>query len=263
MANKTGSNYEYIDSPIDALDPVVKLLSVLCLGISASLFPSPILAYLIVVFLFYVSYKAKVLKKFSKFMFSFAVPIFVMLTFIQGFFSPKNKTILFDFGFAKLGLEGLVGMFKIVGILLVFLGAFWITTKTSDVSRMVASFKRIGIRGNFGYLVLATLNVVPQMQRRMTIIQEAQNARGLETEGNLMTRFKAFIPLVGPVIMGSLVDVQERGMTLEARGFGIRNVRQTSMIESKMSAADQVVQKAMIIFFIGVAVSSLILKIKP
>lgn len=261
MARKTGSSYEAIDSPIDRLDPIVKFTGVFCLGLSAVVFPSFVLGYLILLFLFVVAYMAKVFKKFAKFIIGFAVPIMVMLFFIQGFFSPKNTTIIADFGFAQLGLEGIIHMLKLVSVLLVFLGSFYLTTKTTDTGRMVAAFKRIGLKGSAGYLVLATLNVIPQMQRRIAIIQEAQNARGLETSGSLMQRFKAFIPLIGPVIMGSLVDVQERGMTIEARGFSIRNVEPTSFIEAVETPCDRRIKRGLQCFLVLVLIITILLKL--
>ena len=38
-------------------------------------------------------------------------------------------------------------------------------------------------------------------------------------------------PLLGPVVMSSLTDAQERGMTLETRGFGIKGVKLTTYVE--------------------------------
>ena len=40
--------------------------------------------------------------------------------------------------------------------------------------------------------------------------------------GSIGTRIRALLPLVGPVLLGSLIDVRERTFALEARGFGAR-----------------------------------------
>ena len=117
---------------------------------------------------------------------------------------------------------------KVVVSLLVFLGSFYIMNKTTYVGAMVSALTSGGLSAKVGYLVLASLNVVPQMQRRMAVIQEAQSARGLDASGGVIARIKAYIPLLGPVVMSSLTDAQERGMTLETRGFGITGVKQTS-----------------------------------
>jgi energy-coupling factor transport system permease protein len=60
------------------------------------------------------------------------------------------------------------------------------------------------------------------MQTRAASILDAQQARRLAIEGSVARRVKALVPLVGPVLLGSLVDVRERTFALEARGFGAR-----------------------------------------
>lgn len=258
MSNKSGTFYESMDSPIDKLDPITKFVAIFSLGLSSIVFPSVFIGYVIVLGLFFVAYKAKIFKKFAKFIIGFAIPIMVMLFFIQGFYNPENETIIADLGFAQLGLEGILKMLNIVGSLLVFLGSFYITTKTTDTGRMVASFQRVGIRGKAGYLVLATLNVIPQMQKKVSVIQEAQNSRGLETSGDLKTRFKAIVPLIGPMIMGSLVDVQERGMTLEVRGFGIKDVKQTSFVKAEETSVDRKIKRVFQVLFILIVLASIV-----
>ena len=90
----------------------------------------------------------------------------------------------------------------------------------------------------------------------MGVIKNAQNARGLETEGSVMKRIKAFVPLIGPVIMSSLIDVQERGMTLELRGFTIKNTKKTRLTESVETERDKKIKIAFVTYFIIVAAAS-------
>lgn len=193
-------------------------------------------------------------------MLGFGIPITVMLMFIQGFYSPKNKTMIADFGFASLGLEGVLYALKIVSTLLVFLGSFYIMNKTTYTGKLVAALTETGLPPKVGYLILASLNVVPQMQRRMSVIQEAQNARGVETGGGVISRVKAYIPLLGPVVMSSLTDAQERGMTLETRGFGIKGVKQTSYVEVTKSKLDKVLRSLLIVFFVSVLLITVLMK---
>jgi energy-coupling factor transport system permease protein len=41
----------------------------------------------------------------------------------------------------------------------------------------------------------------------------------METGGSLTRRVRALVPLVGPLVFGSLVEVEERAIAIEARGF--------------------------------------------
>ena len=57
------------------------------------------------------------------------------------------------------------------------------------------------------------------MVERAQQIAAAQRARGLDTEGSLGRRVRGVLPIVGPVILGSIAEVEERTLALEARGF--------------------------------------------
>ena len=258
--SKKTSSYIPIDSPIDRLHPMVKIYGILCLGMGGAIFPSFFLSYVVVVFLFFIAAKAKLLKRFAKFVITFAIPLLVMLMFIQGLYSPKNVTILADFGFARLGLEGIRYTIKIVGTLLVVLGGFYLMTTTTYPGKLVAALQGAGMPPHAGYLILASLNVVPQIQRRISIIQEAQTARGVEVDGSMGVRLKAFLPIIGPVVMSSLVDVQERGMTLETRGFGASGVKPSSYIELKISPAEKRAKTILVAFLILCIAAAIIWK---
>ncbi len=66
----------------------------------------------------------------------------------------------------------------------------------------------------------ASVQIVPAMVERAAAITAAQRARGLDTEGErLQAASGACVPIVGPVVLGAIGEVEERTMALEARGF--------------------------------------------
>ena len=183
-----------------------------------------------------------------------------MLMFIQGCYSPKNETVIFDLGFAKFCEEGALYALKIITTLLVFLGTFYIMNKTTYTGKLVASTDSIRIKPQGGYLVLASLNVVPQMQRR-ECHPEAQSARGVETGGKPVRQNQSFIPLLGPVVMSSPDRCTgERNLTLETRGFGIKNVKQTTY-GSDQSTVDKILKVLLITFFVVVLILTILMKL--
>ncbi len=258
---KISNSFVPKDTIIEELNPMTKILAVFSLGLGTLIFPNSWLGLIIIIGLFFVAYLAKTLKDFTKIMFGFGIPITVMLMFIQGCYSPKNVTIIAEFGFLQVGLEGVLYAFKIISTLLVFLGTFYIMNKTTYTGKLVAALTNSGLPPKAGYLVLASLNVVPQMQRRMEVIQEAQGARGVEIGGGIIARIKAYIPLLGPVVMSALTDAQERGMTLETRGFGITGVKQTSYVEVTQSNLDRILKAILILFFIIVVILTVLMKL--
>ena len=77
------------------------------------------------------------------------------------------------------------------------------------------------------------------MKRRMATIQEAQVARGLDMGGGIISRVRATVPLLGPVVMSSLADAEERSMTLETHGFHLTERAHTSYVVVRHAPADK------------------------
>lgn len=250
------NSFHSLGTPLERMHPITKIVAVLALGLSALLWPDFTLGAALVLVLVVVAFLSKLGHPFMKLILGFGVPVAVMLLFIQGGYSSRNVTIIADWGFVRFGLEGIEHAAKLVTTLLVFLGSFYLMNKTTYAGRLVAALTQVGVSSKIGYLILASLNVVPQMQLRLAVIQQAQNARGLDTQGGLVARLKAYIPILGPVVLSSLTDAQERGMTLETRGFGIDGVRRTSYVQVHARCADFVVGCGLLLFLIMVAVLS-------
>jgi energy-coupling factor transporter transmembrane protein EcfT len=67
--------------------------------------------------------------------------------------------------------------------------------------------------------MLATLQSITEMQERAAVIMDVQKCRGVEMEGGLATRARAYFPLIGPLIIGSILNIENRALALEVRGF--------------------------------------------
>jgi energy-coupling factor transport system permease protein len=97
------------------------------------------------------------------------------------------------------------------------IGLFGLTT---DPRSFVLDLERRGLSPRFAFVAMATLEAVPAMVERASVIASAQRARGLDTEGSVRARVRGLLPLVGPVILSSLTEVEERSLALEVRAFG-------------------------------------------
>ena len=95
-------------------------------------------------------------------------------------------------------------------------------------------------------VVLSAVQLVPRMQDRADRIREAQAARGLAVDGSFLARGRALVPLIGPVVLGALVDVRERTLALEARGFGARPERTAYRVVPD-SGPDRILRVALLI----------------
>jgi energy-coupling factor transport system permease protein len=106
---------------------------------------------------------------------------------------------------------------------------------------MIENFVRRGFSPRFGYVFISVFQIIPQMTETMSTITDAQRSRGMETEGNLLVRVKAFIPLIAPVIMSSLINTKERALALEVRGFNSSR-KKTFLNDEVKTAADKYLQ---------------------
>ena len=87
------------------------------------------------------------------------------------------------------------------------------------------------------------------MQAKAQTIIDAQRSRGLDTQGNFIKRAGMLVPLVGPLVFGSLVEVEERAIAIEARGFTSKKVK-TSLHEIPDRTSDKIVRWILIILVI-------------
>ena len=72
--------------------------------------------------------------------------------------------------------------------------------------------EQIGFPPRFGYMISSVFQIIPQMMGTMNTIMDAQRSRGMEMEGNLFVRAKAFIPLIVPVVRRDVYKSQVQSM---------------------------------------------------
>jgi energy-coupling factor transport system permease protein len=108
--------------------------------------------------------------------------------------------------------------------------SFTILLLTTHPSELMSDLTRRGVPGQFAYVVISSLQIIPQMQAKAQTIISSQRSRGLDTQSSFFRRIGAIVPLVGPLVFGSLVEVEERAIAIEARGFTSTRVK-TSLHE--------------------------------
>ncbi|MEJ7696965.1 MAG: energy-coupling factor transporter transmembrane component T [Candidatus Limnocylindrales bacterium] len=146
------------------------------------------------------------------------LPIAISVVLVS-VFTRAGTTVLLQIGPFDATVEGvdfagqtLVRLFAIS----LSIGLFVLTT---DPRAFVFDLERRGLSPRAAFVAVATIEAVPTLVERAAVIGESQRARGLDTEGSLRARLRGLLPLVGPVILGSLTDVEERSLALESRAF--------------------------------------------
>jgi energy-coupling factor transport system permease protein len=155
-------------------------------------------------------------------------PFLLSLVLIQGFFT-RGPTILFSLGSFDYTLEGLQIALLFTARLLTGLGAATLLMMVTRPDALMRALVARGLPNQIAYIMVTTLQILPTFQARAQAILDAQRSRGLETEGGLATRVRALAPLVSPLIISSLMEIEERAIALEARAFSRPGAR-TSLV---------------------------------
>jgi energy-coupling factor transport system permease protein len=174
-----------------------------------------------------------------------ALPIALSALLVNVFFFPGGTTVLFTIGPITATAEGVAFALEILARILAISGAitlFYLTTRPSD---LVIDLERRGVSPRMAFVANASVQTVPAMVERAGQITAAQRARGLDTEGSVWRRIRGIVPIVGPVILGSIAEVEERSMALEARGFG-RPGRRTLLWEPPDTQAQAIARWALV-----------------
>jgi len=201
-------------------NPVTKLLALAFVLLAAFLLP-PVGLVVLAVLILVAVWSAGLLRHTLR---ALRIPAVLLISIlvVNSLFFPGAKDVLVSIGPLSLSREGLTfGLISAGRVLVAFLAsaAFLFTTLADD---LLESLIARGASHRISFVILSAVQMVPRMQGRAGSILEAQQARGLSLEGSFVRRIRALVPLIGPVILGSLVDVRERTFALEARGFGAR-----------------------------------------
>ena len=148
-----------------------------------------------------------------------SLPLGISALLVNLFLLPGATEVLFRIGPLTATVEGLRFAVEILLRILAITGAITLFYLTTAPAALVLDLERRGVSPRVAFVALASVQTVPAMVERAVTITAAQRARGLDTEGSIWRRLRGVVPLAGPVLLGSIAEVEERTMALEARGF--------------------------------------------
>jgi energy-coupling factor transport system permease protein len=208
------------ESPIHRLNPMTKVVMALSLVLIAFLSPwywtPAAIFFLVIIPLILI---ARVAREYWNFLFKVILPTVVILFLMQAFFLPGESRTVFEIVGLEITELSLQLAFRNVTRIVVMISSFTILLLTTHPSELMSDLSRRGLPGQFAYVVISSLQIIPQMQAKAQTIISAQRSRGLDTQSSFLRRIGGILPLVGPLVFGSLVEVEERAIAIEARGF--------------------------------------------
>jgi len=251
------SFYVRRDSAIHHLNPLTKVVLALSIILVAFIAPwdwtATILFFLVIVPL---CFSGKVSREFFRSAIRLIIPASGFIFIMQAFFQPVGQDIIFKFWFLDVTQESLAFAFRTSTRIAVMISSFTFFLLTTHPSELMSDLTRRGLPGQFAYVIISSLQILPQMQAKAQTIISAQRSRGLDTESTFLKRAGAVVPLVGPLVFGSLVEVEERAIAIEARGF-----TSTHKKTSLQNIADTGMDKALRWILIALVITTLALNI--
>ncbi|MDA1329849.1 MAG: energy-coupling factor transporter transmembrane protein EcfT [Chloroflexi bacterium] len=239
----------YIDHPsaLHQLNPLTKLTFTLVFLVAAFALPNAVaLIATFVLILVPLAASGGLLLPLLRSAFWLVLPFAISLALIQGFFSP-GQTALFSLGPFTMTLEGLGSGLTFAARLLLALGGTLLLMLSTRPDKLMLALRQRGLPESLSYIVLTALQIFPRFQERARTILDAQKSRGLETEVGLLRRLALLVPLIAPLVLGSIVEVEERAMALEARAFSYKTIK-TSWISLEDSRAQSILRAAILFF---------------
>ncbi|QBD77599.1 energy-coupling factor transporter transmembrane protein EcfT [Ktedonosporobacter rubrisoli] len=217
-------------SQLHNLNPLTKLVLAGCIIVLDFVFPNYWMSTILAVgVLLPLCLWGKIGGPVMRVMLQVILPLAAFLFIIQGLFYPEGKTILWQLGFLSVKKEGIEFAYLTSARLVTMVGAMLLVLCTTHPSTLMADLSRRKVSPTLTYIVISTLQLIPQTQAKARTIIDAQRARGLATEGGFYSRIKALLPLIIPLILGSLQETEERAIALEARAFKARRPK-TSLV---------------------------------
>lgn len=234
---------------ISRMYPLTKLLIVMILTITAILWGNYRFGYFLVLPLLiffsilegkFVSYTKKVIGA-----------MVILCTFIflfKGLFDPSEE-ILWRFAFISIKKAGVESALNLTSIIFALGGSILLFFETTDLEDFMISLQKLGMPHVSAFIFLSTLQMIPQFAQKSKVIMQAQRARGIETEGNLFIRIKAFFPTLTPLIISSINDIEDKVITMEARAFSVE-VKKTHLRILEIKNSDYIVIISSLILFV-------------
>ena len=236
------SFYYYRDSILHKLNPLTKIA--LVFGLILISFISPFYwtsAILILAAVIPLSFIGKVPREYFNAITRIIIPATIFLFVMQALFQPLEGRELFRLWFLHPTVESTLFAFRNASRIFAVASSFTIFLLTTHPRELMSDLTRRGLPPQIAYVIISTLQILPQMQAKAQTIIAAQRSRGLDTQSSFLRRVGSLGPLVGPLVFGSLVEVEERAIAIEARGFTSTHVK-TSLHEIPDTKLDRTIR---------------------
>ena len=230
------------------LYPLTKFYLAVVLLISAFILPNYTYGYLLIAVCGIVAYFYEKLGIYLKRVFFSLFFLTLIIFAVQGLMIPSND-IMAKFGFITVYKTGIITAVRLTSKIAALVSTITMLTLISKAKEFTVALEKKGLNPKAAFILLLSLQMIPEMKKQSDIIMDSQKARGVEMEGNVFVRFKALIPIFIPMVLSSIISTEERAITLESRGFSIGEKR-TILHDNEETKNDKIMKIMLAIFIV-------------
>ena len=269
MKNISLGQYYAVDSPIHRIDPRVKIILALLYIVIVFLCSDIASIALLLVSAFVLVLLSNIP---LKLVIRAVRPIMFIIAFtaiLNIFWATGEGAPLFEWRFIKIYKEGLINaLFLIVRIIVLIIGSSVLMTYTTTpialtdgIERLLSPLKKIKVPvHDFAMIMTIALRFIPTLMDEAEKIMAAQKARGADfTNGSLVKRAKALIPILIPLFSSSIRHALDLATAMECRCYR-GGEGKTRMKVLKCRASDFAALGIMVLFGAAVICSGIFLK---
>jgi energy-coupling factor transport system permease protein len=118
--------------------------------------------------------------------------------------------------------RGAMMMLRFINII----ASSYLFVSTTDPNKLVYALMQAGLPYRHGFMLITSLRFIPIFNQELTIIKNAQMAKGIDLEGVLpKSMLRAVKYLLTPLVLSALNKVDYLSISMESRAFGLYKER--------------------------------------
>ncbi|MFE4242834.1 energy-coupling factor transporter transmembrane component T family protein [Peribacillus butanolivorans] len=200
------------------LNPLTKLNIVIALAIVSIISKNWQVSVSIIAFYFLLAALAGRIKPFAKLYIKLGLLIGSLLFIMRALFIP-GETSLYKFWLFTITQEGINQGIWFSTLVVSICGSIVLYSLVTRTKDLMYAIEKLGAPQSTSYIILASFQSIIDLGDRAKLIMDSQRARGIETEGSIFKRVKAFMPIMGPLVLGAITSTEEKAIAMDARAF--------------------------------------------
>ena len=159
-----------------------------------------------------------------------------LLLFVLRALLTEGEHVLIPLGPIAVTTEGIADGLRFSTMVMAICGGVTLFFALVSMRHLTLALERLGVSPRASFVLLSSFQSITDLGATARVVLDAQKARGIETDGSIFVRAKAFFPILAPVFLSALAATEERAIALDARAFNSPG-HKTSLVQLRPTPA--------------------------